>query len=40
VYDQGYLPLENDFFALVKRDWVLALILTPKIDIFALFFMP
>ncbi len=20
VYDQGYLPLENDFFALVKRD--------------------
>ena len=20
VYDQGYLPLKNDFFALVKRD--------------------
>jgi len=20
IYDQGYLPLENDFFALVKRD--------------------
>lgn len=20
VYDQGYLPLENDYFALVKRD--------------------
>lgn len=20
VYDQGYLPLENDFYALVKRD--------------------
>ena len=20
IYDQGYLPLENDYFALVKRD--------------------
>ncbi|MDF1672452.1 MAG: hypothetical protein P1U41_03050 [Vicingaceae bacterium] len=20
IYDQGYLPLENDFYALVKRD--------------------